>query len=510
MDDILMIFLIGVVIISLVPVINLNKAYTDKKYYCLKYLINVAFFWTVLILIELLVNNIGIIYYAHMLSFPVKFVLASLMVCTIFNYIEKPIPTYFIILFFVFLTLEIGLALSNSFTGLLVDASVQDVSSLYDIVNAKRGILFIYHLILSFSILLFSVGYLLYFLRKYKGVRQYKQITQAMVISIVLVLSLNLLQLLVIDTTIDLTYVSLVIAVFLLYRVIYKRDMVFNLKTSGRGEILSNMREMYILTDRDKNIVEISNLLTKKYNVEEDNYIGKPLDDLIDYLTDNIIFYSEYNIDQDQDAQKDHFHLREKRFKLKGMDDYGYMILLYDETKVFNLLRELNRLSNYDSMTNLHNRNYIERQLDELDQQENLGIISLDLNGLKVNNDYLGHERGDYLLKTLAKKIKEVMKDYAKNHIARIGGDEFLIILENTSPKEPEKIKKRILDLCEHPEIDKVVSVSIGTTFSKEKEDIFELIQQADKKMYEMKRSQSDKYKRKIVEFAKKSDKYIR
>lgn len=75
------------------------------------------------------------------------------------------------------------------------------------------------------------------------------------------------------------------------------------------------------------------------------------------------------------------------------MNDYGYIILLYDETKVFGLLRDLNRLSNYDNMTGLNNRNYIENKLNKIENEKDLGIISLDLNGLKVNNDYLGHER---------------------------------------------------------------------------------------------------------------------
>jgi diguanylate cyclase (GGDEF)-like protein len=187
------------------------------------------------------------------------------------------------------------------------------------------------------------------------------------------------------------------------------------------------------------------------------------------------------------------------------------MILLYDETQVFNLLRELNRLSNYDTMTGLNNRNYIESRLESLKTVENLGIISLDLNGLKVNNDYLGHERGDYLLKKLATHIKVACEGIKEKHMARIGGDEFLILLPNSTSKTVETIEEKILVLSQNEDLLEKISVSVGTIFSDTKEEsVYTLIQEADKKMYEMKSKTSKTYSEEIVSYVEKMEKFIR
>ena len=100
-------------------------------------------------------------------------------------------------------------------------------------------------------------------------------------------------------------------------------------------------------------------------NLNEQLYIGKPLNNLISELEKQVVFYSEIEVAESRSFNKDHLHLREKKFVLKGMNQFGYMILLYDETQVFNLLRELNRLSNFDTMTGLNNRNYIEKVLED-------------------------------------------------------------------------------------------------------------------------------------------------
>jgi len=332
-----------------------------------------------------------------------------------------------------------------------------------------------------------------------------------MITSVVLVLGFNLLQLLVLYTYVDMTYISLIAVSSVLYWVIYKRDMIFNLRVSGRGQILSNMREMYILADREKRIVDISPLLIDKYNIDEEQIIGKKFSELQELLSDRVVLYSEYNMKDESNKNKEHFHVREKEFKIEGLKDFGYMILLFDETKVYNLLRELNRLSNYDSMTGLNNRNYIEIILSNISDVTSIGVISLDLNGLKINNDYLGHERGDYLLKALANTLKEVFHDTPEKDIARIGGDEFLVLVYSTTAEYIEEKKNEILRKCNHELIEKTISVSIGTAYGIDvNQSIFRLIQDADESMYKMKSENSKLYKKAFIDYIKMQDKFIR
>lgn len=511
MEVFLSIVLLLVGFVSFVPVIQMNKGSGDTKYKCLKYLMNTAFAWTILIFVERFSSNLNIVYYSHVLGYPIKFLLGAFMLCTIYNYVEKHLPKWILYVFGILFVAELIVAITNASTEFMLEIKPSEITSYESLYQATEGPIFIYHLILIYFILLIAIVTLFYFLQKNREVRQYKAVSRTMVGSIIVVLTFNSLQLFVVESSVDLTYVSLIVVAYALYLVIYRRDMVFNLLNSGRGEILSNMREMYIITDQDKRIVEMSELLKTKYEVSLNDFVGKPLNDLIDELSSKIVFYREYDVDTEVNEKKDHFHLREKKFQLKGMNAYGFMILLYDETQVFTLLRELNQLSNYDTMTGLHNRNYIEHKLETYNKGNNLGVISLDLNGLKANNDYLGHERGDYLLKTLATNMKKSLMVIEHKEMARIGGDEFLVLLPNTTEDLVEQIKQDILFECENEDLEKHISVSIGTAFDDEgKVNVYTLIQEADKSMYEMKSKTSSVYSKEIVTYAKKLDKYIR
>jgi diguanylate cyclase (GGDEF)-like protein len=512
MNIFLELILLGVGFLSIIPVIYLWNTPKNMKYRCLKFLVNATFTWTILIFIERISENTNIIYYAHILGYPLKFLMASFMFCTIFNYIEKKMPKWILASLSILFTAEFLVAVTNAQTKYILNLDPAGVITYDSLYTASNGPLFIFHLILTYSVLLISIVYMTLFLRKKRNISHYKSVSKTMFYSVIIVLVFNALQILVFKSNIDLTYVSLVIVTFMLYQVIYRKDMIFNLKTSGRGEILSNMREMYILTDHEKRVVEVSNLLQEKYNININHYEGKELSLLLDELKKQIVLYEDYYMDETvKDAEKDHYHLREKKFSLNKMNEHGYMILLYDETKVFNLLRELNKLSNYDNMTGLHNRNFIEDKIKKYTTTENTGVISLDLNGLKANNDYLGHERGDYLLKQLSNKMKQVMSNYDNADLARIGGDEFLIIMNDTKLEVLEEIRKELLDLCYDEDIIEKISVSIGIAFGENEEvNIFELIQNADIDMYNMKKKTSESYSKEVVLYATKNDEYIR
>ncbi len=510
MNEVLVILLIIASIVSFIPVVNMIKNKRDQNYRCLKYLMFSTFAWSVLILLERMSTTNIVVYYAHMIGYPLKFLVASFMFCTIFDYVDQRLPKGVFGLLAGLFIAEFLIAMSNSTSGYFLSLSLSELNSFNDLYTASNGPLFIYHLVMTYLVLVISVAFLFYYLIKKKDVRRYRAVTRTMVVSICIVLGFNLLQLFIIETNVDLTYISLVIVTYGLYLVIYSKDMVFNLLTSGRGKILTNMRELYILTDSERRIIDFSELLSSKYNVNLSNFIGKDLDVLLNSLSDQVMFYIDYDVDKEVSNEKDHYHLRERKFFIQG-NNYGYMILLYDETQVFKLLRELNQLSNYDTMTGLNNRNYIEDKLKQYNHKKNIGIISLDLNGLKINNDYLGHERGDYLLKKLANNLKSVMADVKVKEIARIGGDEFIVILPSATLKQVEDIKNDILSKCENNDFINSISVSIGLSFDETGlVDIYQLIQQADKDMYEMKNVTSKQYTKEVIAYVQKLEEYIR
>ncbi|MDI6453678.1 GGDEF domain-containing protein [Peloplasma aerotolerans] len=511
MQILLEVILVLTAFISLIPVINMRKNRGDLKYSCLKVLIYSTFIWTILIILERLSTHSFIIYYAGMLGYTLRLLFAVLMLCTIFQYVGKKVPKPMMMTLGFLVLIDLGLALTNSSTGWLLELSRTELVSFNDLYTSNYGALFVYHMVVSYIIAISAIVLLFVFLGKQKGIRQYKEVTQMMAYSVILVLLFNALQLFVVELNVNLTYISLVIVAYVLYDVIFRKDMVFNLRASGRSEILANMREMYILTDADHKIIEISPLLLEKYNLLFEDVISQPFEKVAALMADKVTLYSEYNMNEDMYEDKDHYHLREKEFKLKGMNESGHMILLYDETQVYLLLRELNQLSNYDSMTGLNNRNYIENKLKMIKDTKHIGVLSLDLNCLKINNDYLGHERGDFLLKSLADRLKMVFNDVPHKDIGRIGGDEFIVIVYETNKELLEQKQLELLKACEHPDIEQLISVSVGMAYYREgNSNIYNLIQHADAQMYEMKSIASKDYKTKLIEYIKLQDKYIR
>jgi len=511
LHEFLLILLVVVGFMSFIPVVNLFKSSREEKYRCLKLLMITTFIWTVLIFIERISSVPFIVYHAHLLGYPMKFMVMVFSLCTIYDYVEEKLPKVILIALMVLGVVEVILAFTNNLYLWFVALSLSEMNSFSDLYFASKGPLYLYHLIFSYSVMVYAIIALFYYVMKKKDtIRSYEAVTKTIIIAVIVVLGLNLLELLFIQTDIDLTYISLAFGTFILYRVVYSNDMIFNLLTSGRGKILSNMRELYILTDSDKRIVEFSELLTTKYDVKPADYVGKKLEFLYEGLKDKIIFYRNYEVDVEVAQNKDHYHVRERKFYIQK-NHYGYMILLYDETQVFKLLRELNQLSNYDAMTGLNNRNYIENKLKLYNNQKNLGIISLDLNGLKVNNDYLGHERGDFLLKAVSNKINQVMATIEKKEIARIGGDEFLILIPNTTEQILIELKDQMIALCHSANIMDKISVSIGLAFDSSGDQlIYDLIKKADESMYQMKNETSTEYTKAIIDYVKKKTEFIR
>ncbi|MBM3710190.1 MAG: diguanylate cyclase, partial [Actinobacteria bacterium] len=94
---------------------------------------------------------------------------------------------------------------------------------------------------------------------------------------------------------------------------------------------------------------------------------------------------------------------------------------------------KLKYISFHDSLTDLYNRTYFDEELKRLKntRQLPLTIVMGDVNGLKEINDTYGHEKGDIMLKKIARILKYCFR--SDDMIARIGGDEFCIILHNTS-----------------------------------------------------------------------------
>lgn len=164
--------------------------------------------------------------------------------------------------------------------------------------------------------------------------------------------------------------------------------------------------------------------------------------------------------------------------------------------------QNLLHLSYYDHVTDLYNRRYYEEELKRLDVVRNypLALIMLDVNGLKITNEAFGHAAGDQLLKNLGDLLKKECR--ADEIIARIGGDEFIILITNTDLAGGKNLMGRLNEAIEKEKIsNSMLSVSMGLGIKKyaeiKIEDVFKM---AEDEMHRHKISESASMRSKSID----------
>lgn len=124
----------------------------------------------------------------------------------------------------------------------------------------------------------------------------------------------------------------------------------------------------------------------------------------------------------------------------------GVVLVFRDVTQKRAQSRQIEYLSFHDALTGLYNRRFFEAEIKRLDTPRNypLTIIMADLNGLKLTNDAFGHHQGDLLLKETAKLFRTYLR--TDDIAARWGGDEFVIVMPQTSSAAAASIVDRMND----------------------------------------------------------------
>lgn len=165
---------------------------------------------------------------------------------------------------------------------------------------------------------------------------------------------------------------------------------------------------------------------------------------------------------------------------------------------------QLQHTAQYDSLTSLPNRILLADRLDQAmahshRSKQPFALLYLDIDGFKYINDTFGHEAGDQLLIAIATNMKRILREI--DTIARIGGDEFVILLLKTNDIQAcEAMLHRLLDCAQKPVLieDQLihVSASIGVVFFPQSVyiDADQLLSQADYAMYQAKAAGKNNY----------------
>ncbi len=171
----------------------------------------------------------------------------------------------------------------------------------------------------------------------------------------------------------------------------------------------------------------------------------------------------------------------------------GFLLNFHDISDRKKREEEIRFLSYHDSLTKLYNRSFFEEEKKRLDtdRQLPLSIIMGDVNGLKLTNDTYGHTEGDKLLIEISSILKQCCRK--EEIIARIGGDEFCIIMPQTDSVTAQGVCSRIYQTCEKHKL-KIggntfyPSISLGhSTKDNINQSIDQVIKDAEDYMYSKK-----------------------
>jgi diguanylate cyclase (GGDEF)-like protein len=166
-------------------------------------------------------------------------------------------------------------------------------------------------------------------------------------------------------------------------------------------------------------------------------------------------------------------------------------------------------LSFYDSLTGLHNRSYFEYEMKRISgnpwEVQPLSIISVDIDGHKIVNDTFGHQAGDKQLKYVAELLQTTIRK--EDTLARVGGDEFCILLPNMPNPVAQQRKQEIVEAVErhnnkNPFIPLSISVGVATgDFTEGGATVYDVYHQADDDMYYQKFNKEVHTKGRAIEY---------
>ena len=177
------------------------------------------------------------------------------------------------------------------------------------------------------------------------------------------------------------------------------------------------------------------------------------------------------------------------------LDDHGQVSVVIciskEITERKKMEMELRYLSTHDILTGLYNRNFFETELKRFQESRffPVSIIVIDLDHLKQVNDLFGHATGDEMIIRAAQVLKDTFR--TEDIIARMGGDEFVILLPKTDEAIAQEIVQRLRQRAQLQETP-LLRMSIGSACGEKETQLAEIFRQADDRMYQDKATRKE------------------
>ncbi len=483
MNIFIWIVFILVALISFIPLTKLAMFNVNKKYRYFKYLSIVLFIWTIVTFLRFVVIETTVLYYLSVAIYPIIFALTSILFIAIMVYLDKKVYLMSKLLLIVFFIVDTVISFTNATHQLMIQILPSSTLVFSDYATASNGGFFFVHTIVCYVLLIYVM--VLIINKLYSNIKLDQDVVPftIMVVGLVGGILLNLIHILFYTFTLDPTYIAFVIIITFLYYIFYIRDLRLILEFNRNNFILDNLREMYLVVNQREEVVDASDEFLKSFDIDLSEKLS--FNQLIESLQDKAIIYESHTqIGDDFDKNYRYLHMQIKPIRLPFFKYSGKFYMFYDETPSRKYINDISYVKSHDLMTELFNRNHFEELKIQIDNNnDSYALAIFDLDGLKLFNDYLGHEAGDQLIKDFSDIFKYLAKMHSYIPI-RMGGDEFLIIAKNQTQDD---VITNIKNCCEKNKKHNIL-FSYGVASNHKAEDTLEkVIMRADKLMYDMK-----------------------
>ncbi|MBU0632971.1 EAL domain-containing protein [bacterium] len=290
-----------------------------------------------------------------------------------------------------------------------------------------------------------------------------------------------------------------------------KSQTALNTQTAFLNNIINTIPDLIWIKDLDGKYLTCNRLFENYFGIEKENIIGKADYDFVDkklpvYLHDydkKTMESEEYLVFADG-SHSGLYKIRQTPMLSNDNIIIGTLYIAHDITEQREKEKELKKLANYDFLTEIPNRSLLKYHLKKAitnakSNDSYIALIIFDLDKFKNINDSYGHTVGDELLVAVANRLSTTLS--TEDLIARMGGDEFALLLDNmTNIEDAAHTAKKMIEIISKPYILNGLEIHIGTSAGiavspKDADSVETIIQYADSALYKAKNEGRGKYR---------------